>query len=167
MVARTPDSTLASTTPLARRHLLLGWAGLLIFLSLGVILELLHGLKLNFYLDARNTTRRLMWTLAHAHGTLFSLIQIAFALSLPWLHAGSAKALRLVSRCLIGGLLLMPAGFFLGGLRLYGGDPGIGIILVPVGALMMLVATGAFFGMLWRNKDATESNVQRKNPGVR
>ena len=151
MAIRTADPATDLIRLLARRHLLVGWAGLVVFLSLGITLELLHGLKLNFYLDPGNTARRLMWTLAHAHGTLFSLIQIAFALSLPSLHASPTKALRLVSRCLIGALVLMPAGFFLGGLRLYGGDPGLGVFLVPVGALMLLVGVSVFFGMLYRN----------------
>ncbi len=32
------------------------------------------------------------------------------------------------------------AGFILGGLKIYGGDPGLGIILVPVGALALFAA---------------------------
>jgi len=34
----------------------------------------------------------------------------------------------------------MPAGFFLGGVRVYAGDPGVGIVLVPVGGLLLLAA---------------------------
>jgi hypothetical protein len=34
----------------------------------------------------------------------------------------------------------MPGGFFLGGLVFYGGDPGLGILLLPVGALLLLLA---------------------------
>lgn len=137
---------------LYRRHLFVGWAGLMIFLTFGIVLESLHGLKLNFYLEPRNVTRRLMWTLAHAHGTLFSLIQIAFAVSLNSLRTRPAKALKFVSRCLIGALITMPLGFFLGGLSLYGGDPGIGILMVPVGALILLVGVGAFLVILCRDR---------------
>ena len=36
--------------------------------------------------------------------------------------------------------LLMPAGFFLGGVTVYSGDPGLGIVLVPVGGLLLFVA---------------------------
>jgi hypothetical protein len=151
VASQIPDAANELAKSLSRRHLLVGWAGLLIFLSLGIILEALHGLKLNFYLDPRNVTRRLMWTLAHAHGTLFSLIQIAFAVSVNSVHSAAAKPLKLVSRCLIGALILMPAGFFLGGLRLYGGDPGVGVFLVPVGALMILVAVGTFLAVLFRD----------------
>jgi hypothetical protein len=34
----------------------------------------------------------------------------------------------------------MPVGFFLGGLFVYAGDPGLGILLVPVGGLLLFVA---------------------------
>lgn len=52
----------------ARRHLRFGWWSLLFFLTFGLGLETLHGLKVGWYLDVENETRRLMWTLAHAHG---------------------------------------------------------------------------------------------------
>ena len=35
---------------------------------------------------------------------------------------------------------MLPGGFFLGGLVIYAGDPGIGILLVPVGAVLLLAA---------------------------
>ncbi len=34
----------------------------------------------------------------------------------------------------------MPAGFVLGGFGFVGGDPGLAVLLVPVGALMLLSA---------------------------
>ena len=55
---------------LAVRHLRFGWASLFVFATLGVGLELLHGFKVGLYLDVGNETRRLLWTLAHAHGVL-------------------------------------------------------------------------------------------------
>ena len=36
---------------LARRHHFIGWWGLLLFLSLGIALETMHGFKSDFYLD--------------------------------------------------------------------------------------------------------------------
>jgi hypothetical protein len=36
--------------------------------------------------------------------------------------------------------ILLPGGFFAGGLVYYGGDPGPGILLVPVGAVLLLAA---------------------------
>ena len=126
------------------RHLKTGWIGLLIFLSLGVLLEVLHGLKLPVYLDVRNSTRRLMWTLAHAHGTLFSLIHLAFACSLTVLGNKNGKSLpaaklRTTSRCLTGAIVVLPLGFLLGGIWIFDGDPGPGIFLVPIGAILLLI----------------------------
>jgi hypothetical protein len=34
---------------------------------------------------------------------------------------------------------LLPGGFFLGGVFLYSGDPGLGVFLVPLGALTLFV----------------------------
>jgi hypothetical protein len=34
--------------------------------------------------------------------------------------------------------IVLPGGFFLGGVTIYGGDPGLGILLVPVGAFFLL-----------------------------
>ena len=121
-------------------HLRFGWWSLLAFLSLGAVLETFHGFKIGWYVDVSNETRRLMWTLAHTHGTLFSLVHVVFALSLrssPGIRRGW---LRVASPCLIGATLLLPGGFLLGGTVIYSGDPGVGILLVPLGALLLLIA---------------------------
>jgi uncharacterized membrane protein (DUF485 family) len=140
-MAKTKPASSNSFDRLALRHALIGWAGLLIFLTLGILLEILHGLKLDLYLDVRQETRRFMWTLAHAHGALFSLVHLAFAWSLTfssrWMNVPGA-GFRSASWAFTGGLILMPLGFLLGGIWTYGGDPGMGIFLVPVGALLML-----------------------------
>jgi hypothetical protein len=122
------------------RHLRIGWWSLLVYLTLGLILEGLHGFKVGFYLNVSNETRRLMWTLAHAHGTLIALVQIAFALTLRLLPLWDARQRALAGHCLIGANLLLPGGFFLGGLFLYGGDPGLGVLLVPLGAVLLFLA---------------------------
>ena len=44
------------------------------------------------------------------------------------------------SSALIGASLLLPGGFFLGGIRFYAGDPGVGVALVPIGAVLMIYA---------------------------
>ena len=125
---------------LAQRHLRFGWWTLLLFLTLGLVLEALHGFKVGVYLNPSNETRRLVWTLAHAHGTLFGLVNIAFAFTVGRLPDWPARQRGIASACLRSATLLMPAGFFLGGLRVYSGDPGVGIVLVPVGGLLLLVA---------------------------
>ena len=53
------------------RHMKFGWWSLCLFMLLGFFLEYLHGFKVDYYLNVGNEMRRLMFTLAHAHGTLF------------------------------------------------------------------------------------------------
>ncbi len=130
-------SHLASAT---RKHLKIGWLALLVFLFLGIVLESLHGFKVGYYLDVSNQTRRFMWTLAHVHGTLLGVVNLAFAMTAHLIPSWPAKDRSAASTCLLGATILMPAGFFLGGLFFYGGDPGLGIFLLPVGAVMLLIA---------------------------
>lgn len=122
---------------IAAVHLRFGWWSLLAFLSFGIALELLHGFKVQWYLSVANDTRRHLWTLAHAHGTLFALVNIAFGLTA---RVTGASPGPLASRLLRAGALVLPAGFLLGGLVFYAGDPGPGVALVPVGAAMLVVA---------------------------
>ena len=106
----------------------------------GIALETLHAYKLGFYLDVGNETRRLMWTLAHAHGVGLGLVNIAYAATLQLVLRAGGAALRLASALLCAATLLIPLGFALGGVVTYGGDPGVLVLLVPAGALMLLVA---------------------------
>jgi len=124
-----------TTQKKADRNLRFGWWSLLVFLSLGGALETLHGFKIGWYLDVGNEMRRLMFTLAHAHGTLLALVNIAAGLT-----ARSVPRFDLrpsISSILIWAAVLLPAGFFLGGVATYGGDPGLGVWLVPVGAILL------------------------------
>jgi membrane protein DedA with SNARE-associated domain len=76
-----------------------------------------------------------MFTLAHAHGTALAVVNIAAGLS-----ARSVKRLvprQSVSLGLIWAGILFPVGFFLGGVVTYGGDPGLGIWLVPIAAILL------------------------------
>ena len=74
-------------------------------LSLGITVETLHGFKAGLYLDVSNQTRRLMWTLAHAHGTLLSVLNLVFATSIQRLPEWNGTARTLASRCLLGALV--------------------------------------------------------------
>jgi hypothetical protein len=119
----------------ADRNLRFGWWSLLIFLLFGGTLETMHGFKIGWYLDVGNEVRRLMFTLAHAHGTLLALVNIAAGLT-----ARSVLRFDLrpsTSLALMWAAILLPAGFFLGGVVTYGGDPGLGVWLVPVGAILL------------------------------
>ena len=81
--AKTSADTEGQVALTVRRHMRFGWASLLAFLTLGLALEGLHGLKVGWYLDVASSTRRLMFTLGHAHGTLLALVNIAYALTIP------------------------------------------------------------------------------------
>ena len=68
-----------------------GWIAMLVFVLLGLALEGLHGFKVAWYLE--HETRRMMWTLAHAHGVLLSLVVIVFG-ALLWLWPAHGEAWR-------------------------------------------------------------------------
>lgn len=131
----------SATAPhrLIRRHVRTGWWSLAVFGTLGLVLETLHGFKLELYLNVGQETRRLMWTLAHAHGTLLALVQFAFAASIQLVPVSRPDRLTIISRLLMAAGLLIPAGFFAGGVVTHGSDPGFGILLVPAGAICLIV----------------------------
>ncbi len=106
---------------------------------LGLALELFHGFKVRMYLDVSNETRRLMWTLAHAHGSLLGLVHVVLGLSLHSIPELGTRTLGILSSSLIGASILLPGGFFLGGITVYSGDPGLGILVVPVGAALLMI----------------------------
>ncbi len=130
-----PSKRALPVTQRAGRNLRFGWWSLLVFLSLGAALETLHGFKIGWYVDVGNETRRLMFTLAHAHGTLLALVNIAAGLTERNMDRFSLRPS--VSFALIWAAILLPAGFFLGGIVIYDGDPGLGVWLVPIGALLL------------------------------
>jgi len=130
-----PSKHVASMTEQTDRNLRFGWWSLLVFLSLGAVLETLQGFKLGWYLDVKNETRRLMFTLAHAHGTLLAVVNIAAGLTVRTVERFTLRSS--VSFSLIWAAILLPAGFFLGGIVTYDGDPGLGVWLVPIGAALL------------------------------
>lgn len=127
----------------ARRHLRFGWWSLLFFLTLGIVLEMLHGFKIGWYLNVSNEARRLMMTLAHAHGTLLSLIHIAAGATIAVTARCSPLWRKFGSPALIGASFSLPGGFLLGGIVIFKGDPGYGVFLVPVGAILLFA--GVYF----------------------
>ena len=133
--------TASNATPKAgndiRHHLRYGWFSLLVFLTLGLVLETLHGFKLDIYLSVSNETRRLMWRLAHAHGTFLALVHIAFAATLSLAKTWTGKSRRKASLCITCSSVLIPLGFFGGGIIVHGGDPMLVILLVPIGAVIL------------------------------
>ena len=113
-----------------------GWLLLAIALPFGVTLEALHGFKVQAYLAS--DMRREMWRLAHAHGTLLGILCLVSGL-LAEAHIAEAVRPRVLAM-IRWGAVLMPLGFFLGGVLNSEGDPSLGILLVPAGALLLVVA---------------------------
>lgn len=111
-----------------------GWWSLLCWLTLGMLLEALHGFKVGWYLDVVHDARRLQFTLAHSHGTLLALVTLAFAATVPTARASSLAS---AAACLRWAGVLMPLGFFGGGLLVMGPDPGLPIVLVPIGGVLL------------------------------
>jgi hypothetical protein len=128
-----------------RRALASGYLGLAVFVVLGVVLETFHAFKWMGYLHVEHETRRLMLRLAHAHGTLLSVVQIVFALSAraePRLLGSLRPAAMLL------GQWMVPLGFLLGAIGSRGGDPGPLVALLPAGAVAWLVGTTSSAGVL-------------------
>jgi len=124
----------------SRTHLRWGWTMILLFATLGMALEALHGFKIGWYLDVGNEARRLMFRLGHAHGTLLGLLNLGLAFTVTRLPEQTTRQRMLGSRGLRIASVLMPGGFAAGGLVVHGGDPGLGVLLVPVGGLALLMA---------------------------
>jgi len=118
-----------SVRRIARRHFVSGWLLLLLFVGLGSVLETLHAFKIGWYLDPPYRVRRELWTLAHAHGTLLAVAQLVFAVALVQFGWGSLGRLRWTSFLLLDAAILMPLGFFLGGIGHADADPSWPVIL--------------------------------------
>jgi len=124
-----------ATDRLVHRHLAFGWIGLSVVVVVGIALETLHAFKAPIYLDADNATTRLLWRLAHAHLGLLSVISLGFAFTMTRVPG----SWQVTSRWLLFGSVCLPLGFLLGGFGAHDGDPGFGIVLVPPGALALMV----------------------------
>jgi len=130
------------------KNLRYGWWSLVFWLGLGLVLETLHGFKVGWYLDVGAEIRRLMFTLAHAHGALLALVNIAAGLTARGLNRPLPNA---AATSLVWGAVLLPAGFLLGGVWIHDGDPGLGVALAPIGALLLLYgvfAAARAFGVI-------------------
>ena len=124
----------------ARLHIRFGWWALLLYSAVGLGLELLHGFKVTEYLGVANETRRLLWTLGHAHGTLLAIVHVIFGVALRSGLGPAERSLKSISIALMLATALLPGGFFLGGVRFFAADPGFGVLLVPFGAALFLAA---------------------------
>ncbi len=93
-----------------------------------------------------------MFTLGHFHGTMLALVNIAAGLTIR--NVDGFKLRPSVSFSLIWAAILLPGGFLLGSFWTYDGDPGTGVWLVPIGALLMLY---------WRCRFRTRLSSKRRS----
>jgi hypothetical protein len=112
-----------------------GWISLAMWIVFGLLIESLIGFRSPALLD--DSVRREMFRLAHAHGTLLNLVLIAAAICarLDLVRLG-----RLTSLGLRTAVILLPVGFLLAGIWHFKDDPGVAIVLVPLGAVLLLTA---------------------------
>ena len=110
-----------------------GLVGIAVWMSLGLLLEGLIAFRVPIYL--LDALTRELFRLAHAHGTLLSLVLIAVGLC--W-RAGFTAPPRIAKLALQIGVVLMPAGFFLGGIGHYETDPSPMVFLAPLGGVLVI-----------------------------
>jgi hypothetical protein len=122
--------------PARKLTLRTGYWLLAVSLPLGLTLEALHGFKVRAFLES--DMRRELFRLAHAHGTLLGILCLVFA-ALAERNVPEASRLS-IAKFVVWGAVLMPLGFFLGGVLNSEGDPSLGIALVPIGAALLVVA---------------------------
>ena len=125
-----------------------GYLLLAVTIPFGVVLEALHGFKVEAFMASE--MRRELFRLAHAHGAFLGILCLVYgALSERRRPPDGAKPEALAAHeneqgsasfWLATGAVLMPVGFFLGGILNSEGDPSLGIVLVPVGAACLVVA---------------------------
>ncbi|MFT4541628.1 MAG: hypothetical protein ACI835_004089 [Planctomycetota bacterium] len=126
----------ANKRPSTRRTVVTGFFLLAVSMPMGLTLESLHALKVQVYLGS--VMRREMWTLAHAHGAMLGILCLVYgSVAERWLSEGVGESTAKLVRF---GAIMMPIGFFLGGVGNHEGDPGLFILLVPIGALLLLLA---------------------------
>jgi hypothetical protein len=137
----TKSTTTATETAArwCRQALVQGWISIAVWMTFGLLLEGLVGYKTPAYL--LDDTRRELFRLAHAHGTLLGLILLAAALSGQLFKLAPPRAAWISLRL---GAVLMPIGFLLAGVWHYESDPGLGIWLVPPSALLLIFGVIAF-----------------------
>lgn len=141
----TATSTESVAETSARRSLRYGFTALLLFVAGGLSLEFLHLIKAPWYLE--NHLRRELWVLAHAHGALLALFNLAYAATVARIASAASAGVWLRW-----GAALVPAGFFLGGIGNSEGDPSLLIALTPVGALLVLIALALCTKAAWASR---------------
>ncbi len=122
------------------RHLRASLVLVAVFMASGLWLEAMVGLRAEGWLD--DPLRREFLRLGHAHGGLLGLLNLALAWALERLATPPSWAgkIRLAAWT---GALLVGAGFMLGGMLHGPTDPGLPILVVPAGAMILLASLAA------------------------
>jgi len=110
-----------------------GWIGLAVFMSFGLLFEGLIGYRSPAYLN--DPMRRELLRLAHAHGTILSLLLLVADQYLRSRQIDLPAAAMLSLRI---GAAVMPFGFLLGAIWHAETDPNFLIILSPIGGVMLI-----------------------------
>jgi len=132
-----PDSAASQISPRRSAHLRLGWLLLLVGVLAGVFVEGLLGFKWAGLLS--DPLRRELLRLAHFHAGLLGLVNLVYA-GFADPSGVTEPVRRAASVALRWGTVCLPLGFLLGGLWHPEGDPGLGIVLVPLGAAAIALA---------------------------
>ncbi|MBL9102766.1 MAG: hypothetical protein JNL82_17600 [Myxococcales bacterium] len=117
------------------RHLRWSLALVALFLAMGLWLEAMIGLRAAGWVD--DPLRREFLRLGHAHGGILGLVNVGVAWALGQLHTPQRWA-GTIRRATLLGALLVGGGFVAGGLTHGPTDPGLPVLVVPAGALMLL-----------------------------
>jgi len=136
--ARAFAVNLLTPQQICRGHLRFGWVSLGCFCLLGVLLESLHGFKIEWYLNETMAARRACFLAAHASGICFSLLHMVFAVTVVYLTGWRPKSRQMASYSLYSASVLIPTGFLLAGWVLRDAKPGMGMGLVLAAALLLL-----------------------------
>jgi hypothetical protein len=117
------------------------WISLALWIAFGILLEGFRAFRSPAVLD--DAVRQDMFRLAHAHGTLLNLVLLVAALCarLDLIQLGPGPSLGLRAS-----VVLLPAGFLFGGLWHFKDEPGLAILLVPIGAVLLL-ATSVYIAL--------------------
>jgi hypothetical protein len=121
----------------AKLHLRFSLVLVALVLASGLVLESLYGMRTRGWMH--DDMRREFVRLAHAHGGLLGLVNVALAFAMGWLHTPELWARRVRVAALLGAALV-GAGFFGGGVWHGATDPGPLVLLVPAGALLVLAS---------------------------
>lgn len=127
-----------------------GWSSLLVWATLGFVLEAAHGVKLDAYLG--DELARMLLRLGHAHGVGLSLAVLVYGVSAVPVLALQSGQPPLAGKLLRAAAVLMPVGFSLSAFGHPEGDPSVAIFAVPIGALALLAGLALIARAAWSAK---------------